>query len=343
MLGEAVRDLRHARGWTQVELATRAGVSRQLVGAVEAGRHLPRVDAALALARALDVAVEQLLAPPARASVTGVLETPRDGQPVRVARVGDTLVCVPAAPAGESWAPADAVVRDGQVDLLEAERPAAAVAGCDPAIGLAARLLEVDAGTGALVASTSSTNAVAALAAGRVHAAFVHGRHGTLPPPPVPVRRWEVARWQVGLAAPDDLPTGWVADALAGRLAVVQREDGAGSQAAFERAVAAAATASGTAPDLPADGPRASGHLEAASWARRSGCAAVSMEPAALALGLGFHPLEEHVSELWVAVDHLDAVGVRRFLDEVTGARLRRRLTTIGGYDLTRCGTEVAA
>ena len=35
-------------GMSQVELAARAGVSRQLIGAAEAGRHLPRVDAALA-------------------------------------------------------------------------------------------------------------------------------------------------------------------------------------------------------------------------------------------------------------------------------------------------------
>jgi transcriptional regulator with XRE-family HTH domain len=338
MFGERIRDLRHARGWTQVELAARAGVSRQLVGAVEAGRHLPRVDAALALAHALEVAVEQLAAAD-HVPLVGVLDPPREGQAVRIARVGDTLVCVPAAPTGESWTPADAVVHDGRVELREPARPTAAVAGCDPAIGLAARLLEVDAGTGALVATSSTATAVAALAAGRVHAVFVHGPDGSLPRPPVPVRRWEVARWQVGLAAPAELAAGWVGDALAGRLTVVQREHGAGSQAAFERAVAAA----GVAPLDRGDAPRASGHLEAASWARRAGWAAVSMEPAALALGLTFHPLEAHVSELWVATEHLDDVGVRRFLDEVTGTRLRRRLTAIGGYDLSRCGTEVAA
>ena len=38
---------------TQAELAMRAGVSRQLVGAAEVGRNLPRVDAAIALAAAL--------------------------------------------------------------------------------------------------------------------------------------------------------------------------------------------------------------------------------------------------------------------------------------------------
>jgi transcriptional regulator with XRE-family HTH domain len=331
VLGSRVRDLRRARGLTQRELAERAGVSRQLVGAVEAGRHLPRVDAAVALARVLDVAVEDLLRPVPPA-VIGVLAPPREGEPVRVGRVGERLVCLPSAATGESWVPADGIVRDGTVELLEAERPAAVVAGCDPAIGLVGRLLETDAGPGAVVASTSSSAALAALTDGRVHAAVVHGREGSLPSPSVPVRRWELARWRVGLAAPHELAGGWVGDALAGRLPVVQREPGASSQAAFERAVADAGD------PVPA-GVRAAGHLEAAGWARRTGWAAVSMEPAALALGMAFHPLEEHVAELWVATEHLAAPQVRRFLDELTGPRVRRRLTAVGGYDLRRCGS----
>jgi molybdate-binding protein len=59
-------------------------------------------------------------------------------------------------------------------------------------------------------------------------------------------------------------------------------------------------------------------------------------------LGLSFHPLEEHRSEVWVATDHLDVPGVRLFFDALTDAHLHRRLTAIGGYDLTDCGIEVA-
>lgn len=50
-----LRELRDAKGLTPGELAGRAGVSRRLVGAVEAGRHLPRVAAAAALTAALGV------------------------------------------------------------------------------------------------------------------------------------------------------------------------------------------------------------------------------------------------------------------------------------------------
>jgi molybdate-binding protein len=70
---------------------------------------------------------------------------------------------------------------------------------------------------------------------------------------------------------------------------------------------------------------------------------AVTIEPAALANGLAFHPLEEHVSQLWVAADHADNALLHAFMDELTGERVHRRLAAIGGYDLTGTGTEIAA
>ena len=343
MLGDRVRSLRLARGLTQVQLAELAGVSRQLVGAVEADRHLPRVDAAVGLARALDTTVEELLAPDARAAI-GVSEPPPDGALVRVGRVGDQLVCVPTSGSGEAWAAADAVVRGRSVQLFDVERPAVVVAGCDPVIGLGARLLEGAAGPRVVPVSTSSATAIAALEAGRSHAVMVHAPAGSLPPPPVAVARYRVARWQVGLAAPADRPPGWVEDALAARTPVVQREAGAGSQAAFERAVDIDADARSPVVDgHRVDGPRVAGHAEAAWRAATDRMVAVTIEPAALAAGLAFHPLEVHESELWIATEHADLAGLRAFTDELTGERVRRRLEAVGGYDLADCGTEVVA
>jgi transcriptional regulator with XRE-family HTH domain len=337
MLGERVRALRLARGLTQGQLAELAGVSRQLVGAVEADRHLPRVDAAVRLAVALATTVEELLAPHTR-DVVGVTDDPVEGALVRIGRVGDQLVCVPAARSGEGWASADAQVRGGAAQLFDVERPAVLVAGCDPIIGLAARLLEVTSGPRVVPVATSSTVAAAALGAGRAHAVLVHGPEGHLPDPPIPVRRWHVARWQVGLAAPEELPTGWLGEALAGRLPVVQREVGAGSQAAFERARTDPATPAHSVP-----GPRVSGHAEAAWRAATDRLVAVTIEPAALANGLAFAPLETHLSQVWVADAHADNALLHAFLDELTGERVHRRLAAIGGYDLADTGTEVAA
>jgi transcriptional regulator with XRE-family HTH domain len=108
-LGERIRRLRLARGLTQVQLAELADASRQLVGA---DRHLPRVDAAVRLAAALSTSVEELLPPETRTTV-GVLAEPEEGALVRVGRVGDRLVSVPAAGS------ADAQVHDGAVRLLD--------------------------------------------------------------------------------------------------------------------------------------------------------------------------------------------------------------------------------
>jgi transcriptional regulator with XRE-family HTH domain/molybdate-binding protein len=337
VLGDRIRNLRLERGLTQLELAQLAQVSRQLVGAVEADRHLPRVDAAVRLAAALSTSVEKLLALDMRDAI-GVVEDPEEGTLVRIGRVGDRLVSVPVAGSGEGWASADAQVRDGVVQLFDVERPALIVAGCDPIIGLASRLLETTSGSRVVPVATSSATAVAVLAAGRSHAVTLHGPDTVGAEPPVAVRRWHIARWRVGLAAPTDLGAGWVDDALAGRIPVVHREAGAGSQAAFERARIPDPGA-----DTPIIGPRVGGHAEAAWRAATDRMVAVTIEPAALANGLAFHPLEVHASELRVTSEHTDNALLHAFMNEVTSERVHRRLAAIGGYDLTNNGMEIVA
>lgn len=63
MLGQAIRDLRKARGWTQAELARRAGVTQQAISYAErtgdAGREV-----LVGCARAFGIAVETLLDQP---------------------------------------------------------------------------------------------------------------------------------------------------------------------------------------------------------------------------------------------------------------------------------------
>ncbi|MFP4148017.1 MAG: hypothetical protein ACLFV0_00850, partial [Nitriliruptoraceae bacterium] len=71
------------------------------------------------------------------------------------------------------------------------------------------------------------------------------------------------------------------------------------------------------------------------------GLVAVTIEPAALANGLAFAPLEEHRSQLWTVEEHVDNALLHAFLEEVTGERVRRRLEAIGGYDLSDSGVEV--
>lgn len=59
-LGNCLKDQRARIGWTQAELAERAGVSRKTINTVENGVFVPSTTLALRLARALDRRVEDL-------------------------------------------------------------------------------------------------------------------------------------------------------------------------------------------------------------------------------------------------------------------------------------------
>lgn len=322
-----LRVMREAAGLTQAELASRAGVSRQLVGAVEAGRHLPRVDAALALAAALSVAVEALFPPPSRPvdALTGAPSA--EGAQVRAASVGDLVVTAPARTGPDGWDVADGVVAGGRLVRYGSQAPGLVVAGCEPGLELLERMLR-EAGMAAVAVPASSAAARDALEAERVHAAVVHGPK---PPRRRSVDRFRLASWRVGLAAPPDAPSGWWADALGGRQAVVQREQGAGVQRAFEEAAGAGVP-----------GPRVASHLEAARRAMLVGMPAVTIEPAARAVGAAFHALEVHEAQLWVAPEWSADRLVAEARNVISGRRFQRRLEAIGGYDLTGCGSRAA-
>lgn len=332
MSGARVRSARLALGLSQAALASRARVSRQLVGAIEADRHQPRVDAALRIADALGTDVASLFGPdPAPLDVqTGA--RPPDGALLRIGQVRDRVVTAPARSGGDGWDVADAAYEQGALTVLDALAPGIVVAGCEPGLQVLERILRQQR-VGAVAVASSSATAVDALAAGRVHAAVVHGPRPE-PPPNAAVVRFGLARWAVGLAAPSDPPRRWWAAALSGRTPVIQREAGAGVQRAFEAARRPGAGAP--------EGPIVSSHVEAARAAAVAGMPAVTIEPAAIAVGAVFHALEVHVAELWVAADLLDGDAVGVALDAVASRRFQRRLAGIGGYDLTGCGSRVA-
>ncbi len=325
---------------TQAELARRAGVSRQLVAAVEGGRHAPAVDAALGLAQALGASVEELFAEPAEPEVISALGARLgDGAQLRVGRVGSRLVAAELPDhgvAGTGWASPDAIWDSGRLQLLTGAIPAGLViAGCDPAFGIAERMLE-GLGERSMLALTAPTGvALEALAEDRIHAAVVHGRDDGLPEPPVAVARWHVARWQVGLAVSPRLRASSVGAVLGAGAPVAQRHEAAASQQAFDRARLAAGV------DTAPRGRLAGGHLDAARIAALLGGAGVSTESAARAFRLDFLAIEDHTVELWVSVRWLDHPGTSALLELLSSSAFTQRIGQFGGYELDRCGTRV--
>jgi DNA-binding XRE family transcriptional regulator len=339
-LDHPLRMRRLACGLTQAELAVRAGVSRQLVAAVEAGRNVPAVDAALALAGALSSSVEQLFGAPPPAVSAALGGRLPEGAPLRVGRVGERLVAAELSDhgvAGAGWAKPDGVMRRGELKLFDgASTDGLVVAGCDPALGVAEAMLTGLGARSVMAISASTGTALKALASGAVHAAVVHDRRLHLPPTSVPVARWHLARWQVGLAVPSALGEASVESVFAGDLQLVQRDRAASSQHALERAVADAGI------EGPPAGPLASGHIEAARMAALLGAAAITTEGAARAFGLCFRPLEEHVVEIWVAAGWLAHPGAEALAELLGLPAFTERVAQFGGYDLTGCGTVAA-
>lgn len=62
-MNNRLRVLRAERGWTQGELAERAGVSRQTINVIETGKYDPSLPLAFALARLFEARIEDVFLP----------------------------------------------------------------------------------------------------------------------------------------------------------------------------------------------------------------------------------------------------------------------------------------
>ncbi|MGL5010275.1 MAG: helix-turn-helix domain-containing protein, partial [Paracoccaceae bacterium] len=70
-LGERVRSLRKARGWTLEQAAVQAGLARSTLSKIENGQMSPTYEALKKLAEGLAISVPQLFTPPSRQQVSG--------------------------------------------------------------------------------------------------------------------------------------------------------------------------------------------------------------------------------------------------------------------------------
>lgn len=336
-----LRDRRLQCGLTQGELAARAGVSRQLIAAVEASRNTPAVDAALGLARALGTTVEELFAEHAPDVLVALGDHLPDRAAVRVGRVGDQLIAAELPDhgvAGAAWAKADGVLDAGRLRLFPGATPSGCVlAGCDPALGVAEAMLDGLGSRSLLAISAPTGTALRALQRGVAHAAVAHGRPDELPEPPVPVVRWHLARWQVGLAVPPRFHGQSFQSVLDSGVPIVRRDPAATSQQAFDRARVDAGS------DPLAPGPHATSHLDAARLAATLDAAAVTTEGAARAFDLSFIALEDHVVEVWISDRWRDHPGIDALGETLAARAFTERVTHFGGYDLSHCGERVQA
>jgi putative molybdopterin biosynthesis protein len=363
--GTRLRLERQARGFSQQQLASMAGVSRQAVSAFEVGISDPSLRVALALARALGLSVEDLFGPgePA-APVAATAIAPLTGRAERVslAAVGERFVALPLRgdagatlgflPAGGlTAAPGPAPADDGEpggagsVSVRPAGplRPTLVVAGCDPALPLlAAPLSLLDPPVAFAWWPCGSAEALRLAREGLVHAAGVHTKDGK-DGPPLPEGAGVVGftAWREGIVLRPELRNEVAGlDSVARRgLRIVNREPGAEAR----RLLDAECCRLGLEPaDLSGYDTQARGHLQVAS-AVRAGLAeaGIASEPAARAYGLAFVPLADEHFSLVIPAEHGPSREVQALLKVLSSPWLLAQLASLPGYDAATCGDRL--
>ncbi len=363
-----VRAARIARKLSQLDLAKRAGISRQALGAIESNTYQPGVSVALAIARELGTTVEVLFG----ASEDGVRHVharweggaaPRTGTPPRVAlgRVHGKLVAHPQAPVHLALAAAAGIVeRAGRAGAEVASfrtdeevDSTLLIAGCDPAAALLTEWLARRRAPVSLVAlSCSSATALNMLLAGRAHIAGVHLRDpksGDFNSSAVrrsikhhPAMLVNFARWELGIATAPGNPLGirGMDELKRPRLRIANRELGSGARAALDEAIATLGIRTDAIEGYRREFP---GHLEvAAAIATGQADFGMTIRVAADVYGLHFVPIREERYDLVILSRDRDSIPVKAMFDALNSRSLAREVAQLCAYDTSQMGAVMA-
>ena len=346
-LDNRVRAERLRRGWSQEELARRAGLSRAGVSAIEIDRLVPSAAAALALAASFACRVEDLFSlPGTRVSSNAPVWA---WEPSRIpcrywrAEVGGRMLLFPveATPMGVvphdgTAGEASAIVDVGDPTSGRGPRETLVMACCDPAVGLLAAELEHSAGIRLIALPRSSRAALALLEQGLVHVAGVHlaragiGNLGT-------VREalgsgyvlMRGAQWEEGVAFSGGRRLGSVRAATRAKLRWVGREAGSGARQCLDELLGHRPP-----PRRMANDHRGVAEAVRAGWADAGVCLRLTSEEA----GLGFLSLREEAYDLCVLDASRDDPRIRALLSTLRSAPYRRLLGELPGYDSRETG-----
>jgi putative molybdopterin biosynthesis protein len=365
--------LRTQKGFSQGELAARAGITRQAISAIETSLYLPTTAVALHLASALACRVEDLFSlETAEDIVEGKLigdfpQSHMKVSPVRVkvSTVGSKTIVRPVSGLGEALSftvPADGYVVEvqgqtsgGSVSVkLSRDRQAIdqeiSVAGCDPAIFLVGAHMRRHKDQTSVVGWTmGSMAALRALQQGEVHVAGLHLFDPTTGESNLPFLRrtlkssnYEVvtfATWEEGLLVRAGNPRSIraVSDIVDPYVTLVNREEGAGARLLLDQRLREAGI---NYHQVRGYGTIVASHFEVAR-AIASGHAdvGVGIRSAAQLFGIDFVPLQAARYDLVVPKAYLKSHPTLAHLFETLVSRpFRNEIEALGGYDTSETG-----
>ncbi len=238
-----IRAHRLAKGWSQEQLAEKAGISRAGVSAIENGTLVPSAAAALALARVFACRVEDIFSlnvPESTQKSQWAWPPINDSCRYWRAKVGERRLIYPVD-AG-AYLPHDGVYSSGQYQELRdvPEDRTLVVACCDPAAPLLAQLYTQSTPYRMLLLDRPSHDALNLLKQGLVHVAGVHlGPVGKKDPNIAAVRQVlgdpfnlvHLADWDMGIALAPGLKIKDLADLRSRKLSWIGRHESAGARA----------------------------------------------------------------------------------------------------------------
>ncbi|MGE0470991.1 MAG: substrate-binding domain-containing protein [Nitrospira sp.] len=366
--------LRTQRGFSQGELAGRAGITRQAVSSIESNLYLPTTAVALRLASVLACRVEDLFSlVPSEEIIQGTLighlsppeKTRTHPIRVKVTTIGKRTVVRPVSELGDQFSfavPADGYLTDAADKLpgatvrvkLSREREAIhqeiSVAGCDPAIFLLGEHMRRQKDQTSVVGWTmGSMTALEALQRGEVHIAGMHLFDPRSGESNMPFLRrslkgsgYEVvtfATWEEGLLVRPGNPLSirTAADLAEPTVRLVNREAGSGARLLLDQRLQTAGIA---AKHVQGYDHIALTHFDVARViATGQADVGIGIRSAAQHFDLDFVPLQAARYDLVVPKAYLKSHSTLTRLFETLASRpFRNEIEALGGYDTSETG-----
>jgi molybdate-binding protein/DNA-binding XRE family transcriptional regulator len=340
-LHNRVKQFREERGWSQQELAERAGLSRAGVSSIEIGKLVPSTAAALALSRVLGCRVEELFQLGDAVEIRWAWPPPQTPCRYWQVMIGDKHLLFPVESSPLGMVPHDGVYREGKLCAYPSSDPCRTllVASCDPAVGLLASEYARTTHFRMLVFSRSSRHSLQLLRDGFVHVAGLHLAESSSPEANAriaqeilnaPARLLRVANWQEGVILPTGLGLDSIAQVLASGVRWVGREPGSGARQVLDEVLQGKAT-----PSMMAKDHRGVVDAVRSGWAE----AGVSLRLMSEEAGLDFITVREEAYDLCIPKKHDADPRVLALIEVVQSRSYRNLLGELPGYDASTTGT----